>query len=146
DWKRMRRERLSGFRPVYILMLLAIAAAFVYAVRRVKSLVVAQALSLAIVVSLVEVTCYYYSMFILSAFLSRMRRVVEQWILCVAGISQLLAINRFLSYFYDDRYTSQAVLFCIFAFTLLSAYWPPTAKKAQPAPKTADGGPQPAPP
>src|SRR5262249_14264342 len=95
---------------------------------------------------LVEVTCYYYSMFILSAFLSRMRRGVEQWILCVAGISQLLAINRYLSYYYDDRYTSQAVLFCIFAFTLLSAYWPPTAQKAQPAPKTADGGPQPAPP
>jgi hypothetical protein len=82
-------------------------------------------------------------MFILSAFLSRLRRGVEQWILCVAGVSQLLAINRYFSYYYDDRYTAQAVLFCIFAFTLLSAHWPPKAK-TQPAPKAAEGGPEPA--
>ena len=146
DWKRMRRDRLQGFRPLYLLLLAGIAAAFVYALRRVKSLVVAQALSLAIVISLVEVTCYYYSMFILSAFLSRLRRGVEQWVLCVAGISQLLAINRYLSHYYDDRYTSQAVLFCVFAFSLLSAYWPPKAKSTQAAPKTTASGPQPAPP
>ena len=36
----------------------------------------------------------------------------------------MLAINRYLSYYYDDRYTSQAVLFCLFAFSLLSAWWP----------------------
>jgi hypothetical protein len=142
DWKRMRRERLTGFRPFYILMLLGIGTAFVLVVRRVKSLVVAQALSLAIVISLVEVTCYYYSMFILSAFLSRMRRSVEQWVLCVAGISQLLAINRYLSYYYDDRYTSQAVLFSGFAISLLWAYWP-KAKRAQ-APKPAASGAEPA--
>jgi hypothetical protein len=133
DWKRMRRDRLRGFRPLYFLMLAGIAAAFVYTVRRVKSLVVAQALSLAVVVSLVEVTCYYYSMFILSAFLSRMRRGVEQWVLCIAGVSQLLAINQYLSFFYDDRYTSQATLFCLFAFSLVAAFWP-RAKAVRRAP------------
>ena len=70
-------------------------------VRRVSSLWIAQALSLVIVVSLVEVTCYYYSMFILAAFLSRLRRGVEQWVLCVAGVSQLVVVNRSSRIYYD---------------------------------------------
>jgi peptidoglycan/LPS O-acetylase OafA/YrhL len=84
------------------------------------------------------VTCYYYSIFILAAYLSRLRRGVEQWILGVAGISQLLVINRIVSYYYDDRYTAQAALFCLFSFSLLVAYWPAMRKKPQGAPKKAD--------
>ena len=122
-WKQMRRDRLKAFRPLHLVMLLGLGIAFVAVVRRIKSLWIAQALSLAIVVSIVEVTCYYYSMFILAAVLSRMRRGVEQWVLCLTGISQLLVINRYLSYFYDDRYTTQSALFCLFAFSLLAAYW-----------------------
>jgi hypothetical protein len=136
DWKRIRREQLRTLRPLYVVLLLGIAAAFVHVVRRVKSLHIAQALSLAIVVSLVEVTCYYYSMFILSAFLSRLRRGVEQWVLCVAGMSQLLVVNRYLSYYYDDRYTSQAALFCVFAISLVAAHWPKPKKTALSAAST----------
>jgi hypothetical protein len=90
------------------------------------------------------VTCYYYSIFILAAVLSRHRRDIEQWILAVAGISQLLAVNRHISYYYDDRYTAQSVLFCLFAVTLLVAYWPAQKKTAKapegvaaPKPETA---------
>ncbi|HMI82606.1 MAG TPA: hypothetical protein VK550_00865 [Polyangiaceae bacterium] len=129
-WKEMRRERLKSFRPLHIVLLAGLAIAFVRVVSRVKSLWIAQALSLAIVVSVVEVTCYYYSMFILAAFLSRLRRGVEQWVLCVAGVSNLLVVNRYLSYFYDLRYTWQSVLFCVFAVSLLFAYWPKEKKKA----------------
>jgi hypothetical protein len=133
----MRRDRLHAFRPFHFVLLLGLGIVFVKVVRRIKLLWIAQSLSLAVVVSLVEVTCYYYSMFILSALLSRLRRGVEQWVLCVAGISQLLAVNRFVSYYYDDRYTAQSVLFCLFAVTLLFAYWPKskqveTAKQAEP--------------
>jgi hypothetical protein len=125
----MRRERLKSFRPLHIVLLAALAIAFVKVVSRVKSLWIAQALSLAIVISLVEVTCYYYSMFILAAFLSRLRRGIEQWVLCVAGVSNLLVANRYLSYFYDLRYTWQSVLFCVFAVSLLFAFWPREKKK-----------------
>jgi hypothetical protein len=133
DWKQMRRDRLEAFRPLHVVLLAALGFAFFLVVRRVKSLWVAQALSLTMFVALVEVTCYYYSIFILAAYLSRLRRGVEQWILCVAGISQLLVVNRIVSYFYDDRYTAQAVLFCVFALSLLVAYWP--RRKSQDAPK-----------
>jgi hypothetical protein len=125
QWVAMRRDRLHAFRPLHVVLLIALGFVFVKVVRRVKSLWIALALSLAVVISVVETTCYYYSMFILAALLSRHRRGVEAWVLCVAGVSQLLAVNRFLSYFYDDLYTTQSVLFCGFALSLLFAYWPP---------------------
>ena len=137
NWKQMRRERLRAWRPFYVLLLGGLFGSFVYVVRRIQSLFIAQALSLAIVISVVELTCYYYSMFVLTAFLSRRRRGVEQWVLCVAGISQLLAINHYLSHDYDDRYTSQAVLFCVFAVSLLFAYWPKQQKSERNAASAA---------
>jgi hypothetical protein len=129
-WKEMRRERLKSFRPLHAVLVVGLGIAFVKVVRRVKLLWIAQALSLGIVISLVEVTCYYYSMFLLAAFLSRHRRGIEQWILCVAGVSNLLVVNRYLSYFYDLRYTWQSVLFMVFAVSLIFAYWPREKKKA----------------
>src|SRR5262249_4502825 len=131
DWKQMRSSRLKAFRPLQVVLLLAVGFLMVKVVSRVKSQWIALALSLVVFVGVLEVTCYYYSIFILAAVLSRHRRDIEQWILAVAGISQLLAVNRYISYYYDDRYTAQAVLFCLFAVTLLVAYWPPQKKVAK---------------
>jgi hypothetical protein len=139
DWKQMRTDRLKAFRPMQVVLLLGLAIVFVKVVSRIKTLWIALALSLVVFVGLLEVTCYYYSIFILAALLSRLRRGVEQWILAVAGISQLLAVNHYISYFYDDRYTAQSVLFCLFAVTLLIAWWPPqkkTAKAPEATPKS----------
>ncbi len=127
-WKQMRRDQLRAFKPLQFVMLGALGIAFFYVVRRIKLLWIAQALSLAVVISVVEITCYYYTMFILAAFLTRHRRGLEQWVLCVAGISQLLVVNRYISYYYDDRYTWQSVLFCVFSVSLILAYWPKTKK------------------
>jgi hypothetical protein len=129
-WVTMRRERLRAFRPLHVVLLMALGFVFVKVVQRVKLLWIALALSLAVVISVVETTCYYYSMFILAALLSRHRRGLEAWVLCVAGVSQLLAVNRFLSFFYDDLYTTQSVLFSAFALSLLFAYWPRPAAKS----------------
>jgi hypothetical protein len=128
QWVKMRRDRLHALRPFHVVLLAMLGFVFVKVVRRVKSLWIALALSLAVVISVVETTCYYYSMFLLAALLSRHRRGLEAWVLCVAGVSQLLAVNRFLSYFYDDLYTTQSVLFCGFALSLLLAYWPSSTK------------------
>jgi hypothetical protein len=139
DWKQMRSSRLKAFRPLQAVLLLAVGFLLVKVVSKRKSQWIALALSLVVFVGVLEVTCYYYSIFILAAVLSRHRRDVEQWILAVAGISQLLAVNHYISYFYDDRYTAQSVLFCLFAVTLLVAYWPAqkkTAKAPEVAPKT----------
>jgi hypothetical protein len=140
-WEEHRRARLCAFRPLQAVMVLALGVLFIAVVRRVKLLWVAQALGLPLVIAVVELTCYYYSMFLLAALLSRHRRGVEQWILCVAGASQLLAMNRFLAAWYDDHYTAQSVLYCVFATSLLAAFWrrakvPRDARASAPAPST----------
>jgi hypothetical protein len=121
-WEEHRRARLRAFRPLHVVLVLALGVALVIVVRRVKLLWMALALALPMVIAVVELTCYYYSMFLLAALLSRHRRGVEQWILCVAGVSQLLAMNRFLAAWYDDLYTAQSVLYCVFAASLLAAF------------------------
>jgi hypothetical protein len=121
-WEELRRARLRAFRPLQVVIVIALGLAFAAVVKRVRLLWVALVLALAVVVAVVDLTCYYYSMFLLSALLSRHRRGVEQWILVVAGASQLLAVNRFISTHYDDLYTAESVLFCAFAASLLAAY------------------------
>jgi hypothetical protein len=130
-WKAMRHERLAAFRSFHVVLLAALGIAFVSVVRRVRSLWIAQALSLAFVVSVVELTCYYYSLFILAALLSRLRKGIEQWVLAVAGASQLLSVNRYLSSFMDDKYVAQSVLFYIFAVSLIFAHWPQPKRQAR---------------
>jgi hypothetical protein len=122
-WQELRRDRLHAMRPLQIVLVLALGVAFVAVVRRVKSLWIAQVLALSVVIAAVELTDYYYSMFLLAAVLSRHRRGVEQWILCIAGVSQLLALNRYFSSYFDDLYTVLSVLYCFFAVSLLGAYW-----------------------
>jgi hypothetical protein len=124
QWKQMRRDRLHAFRWLHRVAVIGLLLALGRVAVRIKRLWIAQALSLAILVSIIEVTCYYYTMFILTAFLSRHRKGIEQWILAIAGISQLVAINRYFSYFYDWRYWSQSVVFCVLAISLIFAYWP----------------------
>jgi hypothetical protein len=131
QWKDMRRERLHAYRFFYAAIVLAIGALLARVAWRIKSLWIVQALSLALVVALVEVTCYYYSMFILAAFLSRLRKSVEQIVLLGAGVSQLVVVNPILSYYYDDRYTVQSAVFCVLTVVLISMYWPPKKNEAK---------------
>jgi hypothetical protein len=143
-WKDMRRERLHAYRFFYAAIVLAVGLALARVAWRSKSLWTVQALSLGLLVSIVEVTCYYYSMFILAAFLSRLRKDVEQVVLLAAGISQVVVLNPILSYYYDDRYTMQSVVFWVLGLVLISLYWPP--KKGAPTPsKPSETEAQPAP-
>jgi hypothetical protein len=137
-WKQMRRDRLDAFFFLRIVLWAGLGLAFVRATRRLKSLWIAQSLSVGIVVCLLEMTCYYYSMFILAAFLARLRKGFEQALLATAGVSQLLAVNRIISYYYDDRYTAQSALFVVFPVALIIAFWPAPKSKAETSSKKPD--------
>lgn len=140
-WKKMRIERADHqLRPLYRGVQLLVLAAFVYVVWRVRRLWVAQALALAVVISLLEMTCYYYSFFLLAVLLSRIRRGFEQAALFVAGFSQLLVLNNFVSYYYDDRYTAQSALFFLYSLGLLCAFWPRRSARG-PSPTAAAAAP-----
>jgi hypothetical protein len=72
-WKELRRSRYHSLRVVYYGVIAAFVAGLVWAVWKLRSIWVAQALSLILVVSLVEATCYYYSIWILAALLTRLK-------------------------------------------------------------------------
>jgi len=124
NWKQARRDRFQELKPAYYAIIAAIAVGLAFVLRRVKSLWIALCLSVVMVAALVEATCYYYSFFILAALLSRLRREFEYVALLVAGTSQLLVNIPLISYFYDDRYTVQSVLFFAYAVGIIVALWP----------------------
>src|SRR5262249_38670461 len=138
-WKQMRRDRLDSFKYLRYVLWAGLALAFIRSARRIKSLWIAQAISLGMVVCLLEMTCYYYSMFILAAFLARLRRGFEQALLGLAAVSQLLAVNtRFISYYYDDRYVAQSALYVVFSVGLVFAFWPAAKSKTAAGAKTSE--------
>jgi hypothetical protein len=122
-WKETRRERFAALKPVYLVAVLGVLAATAYVLRRVRSLWIGLSLSLALCVSVTELTNYYYSMFVLAALLARLSRGFERGALLVAGLSQLLASGPLLT-FDDDRYTAQSVLFVTYALVCLLSLWP----------------------
>lgn len=82
-WKDHRRETFGGLKPLYFGLMALLTAAFVYTTRNVKSVWIAMGLSLVFVVSVVEATCYYYSIWILAALLTRAKRQMEWPLLAV---------------------------------------------------------------
>lgn len=141
NWKQMRRDRFEQLKPVYLAIVLGVAGALVYVLRRVRSLWIALSLSVVMVASLVELTCYYYSFFILAVLLSRIRREFEYAALIVAGLSQLVVNIPRISYYYDDRYTTQSVLFFVYAVGLIIAFWPRARAAVAEATKGEEAGP-----
>jgi hypothetical protein len=113
-WKEKRRERFATLEPAYLVAVVSVLAATVYALRRVRSLWISLPLSLALCVSVAELTNYHYSMFVLTALLARISGRFERAALFVAGLSQLLASGPLWT-FDDDRYMAQSVLFVAYA-------------------------------
>ncbi|MBI5533697.1 MAG: hypothetical protein HY898_13335 [Deltaproteobacteria bacterium] len=82
-WKEDRRVRFHKYQFVYWGVIAAFAGMLALACWRIRSIWVAMALSLILVVSLVEATCYYYSIWILAALLTRLRPSMGQGLVSV---------------------------------------------------------------
>ena len=90
-----------------------------WALHRTKLLWIGMALSVPIVISLTNLTCYYFSIFLAAAVLGRVRPALAPAYLALAGASQVLH-GRF--YWIDDKYTAQSYLFFAFGLCTLYAY------------------------
>ncbi len=66
------------------------------------------ALSLPLVMSLTNLTCYYYSMFIVAAALASVRPMLGAPILMASGIGKLLQYAPWGFYWVDDRWWPRA--------------------------------------
>ena len=97
-----------------------------WALRRTKSLWIAAGLSIPLVISLTNLTCYYYCMFLITIPLIRVVPSLAPALLATAGASQII-LKSF--YFIDDQYTAESYLFYAMGLLMLYAYSRPFSKE-----------------
>ncbi|RYE79268.1 MAG: hypothetical protein EOO74_03980 [Myxococcales bacterium] len=119
-WKDMRTNRATkDLKLVYRAGQIIMIGMFVYACWRLKNLWVVQALGCILAVSMVELTCYYYSFFIFGAMLSKGRRPIEFALIGAALLSEVCHRN---FGFFDDRFTAMSVVFVVLAMFMTAMY------------------------
>jgi len=121
-WKQGRLDRFQTMKPVFFAILALMAAWTAWALRRTKLLWVGLALSAPIVVCLTNVTCYYYSFWMVVGALVIARRQIGPPLLVASGVSQILLYAPNGYYWVDDRYNAQSYLFFALAMVVLFIY------------------------
>jgi Glycosyltransferase family 87 len=130
-WADAHSAALAKRRPLYLSLNAFFLIVFFMTVRRIKTLWIAMGLSAILVVTIPTLTCYYYSFLIVSALLSKASRSTEWLTLLAGGVSPLLVLWPRVSYQWDDRFTTQSIVFLGFALILLLGFLrEPSTKKA----------------
>ncbi|HZF53119.1 MAG TPA: hypothetical protein VE093_30910 [Polyangiaceae bacterium] len=120
-WKRMRNERYAKYRYAAYAIIALSFAFFVYVVRRVRSMWIAECLAQIWIILLSQLTCYYYSFMILVAPLTKVKRGIEAPLFGLSALSQFvwMAFN-----FNDDKYWVLTLISLVFCYGLLCAFAP----------------------
>ncbi len=132
-WAEIREATLQKRRPSYLIINAFLFGVFVMVVRKIKTLWVAMALSAVLAVSIPTLTCYYYTFFLVPALLSKASAGVARVLLLAAGLSAFLVVWGRASYQWDDRFTTQSIVFLCLAFALLVAFLQEPGKRRHPA-------------
>lgn len=119
QWKAGRTERKYSRRPLFLAINLVLLGWLAWALHRTRLLWIGIALTVPLIPSLTNLTCYYYSIFLGAAVLVRLRPALGPAYLALAAASQVL-LQRF--YWIDDKYTAQSYLFFAFGLCMLYAY------------------------
>lgn len=107
-WKDARKARGEMLQPLQYALLAAFAGLLIWTLREIKSLWIGMGLSLLFIMGAVETTCYYFSIWILAALLTKAKRQMEWPLLAVffgvfmfvaykllatrAGVNELVAL------------------------------------------------------
>jgi hypothetical protein len=118
-WKAGRTERKHNLRAVFLAINAFLIGWLAWALHRTKLLWVGLAMSVPMIISLTNLTCYYFSVFLAVAALVRPRPALGPAYLALAGASQVL-LGRF--YWIDDKYTAESYLFFAFSLCMFYAY------------------------
>ena len=121
-WKQGRIDRFRQLKPLFIGIVLAVFGWTVWALRRTRLLWVGTALSLPIVMSLTNLTCYYYSMFIVGAALAAVRPQLAVPYLFASALGKLMQYSPEGFYWVDDRWTAESWLYFALCLILLAGY------------------------
>jgi len=118
-WMRMRSERYDRLRPVAYLTTLLSLAGFIVAVRRLRSLWIAQCLALVFVILMSQLTSYYYVFMILLAPLTKASRRLEVPLFGFAAVTQFA----FMAFpWNDDKYWVLTLVSLVFCYGVLCAF------------------------
>ncbi|MCH2111009.1 MAG: hypothetical protein MK135_16950 [Polyangiaceae bacterium] len=130
EWKAGRNENKAKYKVlqygIFGIFFLWIA----WALRRTHLLWVAPALSLPLVMCLTDLTCYYYSMYIIAGVLVAVRRPIGAALLATGAASVILlgksigyaSTNISGFYYVDDNFAAQSYLFLLFSALMLWSY------------------------
>ena len=121
-WKQGRLDRFKMMKPLFILICAGVFGWTAWALRRTKLLWVGVALSTCLVISLTNLTCYYYSLFLVIPALVKVRPSLGPPIVATSGISTILLYAPTGFYWVDDRFVGQAWLFYALSLMALYAY------------------------
>jgi hypothetical protein len=121
-WKKGRLRRFEKMKPVFYGVIGLVALWQMWALRRTKLLWVGMALTVPLVISLTNLTCYYYSLFMVAGALVLARPQLGPALLVTSGVSQIMLYAPYGYYWVDDRFTAQSWLFYSMGILLLFAY------------------------
>lgn len=122
-WKEARLLRFERLKPLFVLVIGGVLLWTLWALRRTRLLWLGLPLSLPLTVCVTNLTCYYYSMFILGAALVRVRPALGPVYVAASGASQILLLGAPIAfYFMDDRYTGESWLYLLLSALFLLAY------------------------
>lgn len=116
DWEQARINALRARRGLYVVSAIALLLWSLRCLWGLRTLWVAIAVSLLLVMTLSDPSCYYYSMFVLAAVLARARRGIEVMLMGLAAASQLLALRFALD---DDRFAAMSGLYLLFSCAIV---------------------------
>ena len=126
EWKQGRIDRIQQRKPVFYGIILLTGAWMVWALRRTKLLWLGPPLSLLLAMSLTNLTCYYYSMFIIAAVLIEVRPSFGPAYLAASGASQIVLEHY---YWVDDKFTAMSWIFYAIGVMALFVYSRPFSMK-----------------
>jgi len=121
-WKNERRRRFASLKFVWIGCLALLFFWTAWALRRTHHLWVGLALSIPLVMSVENLTCYYYSFFILGAALSAVRPNLAVPFLVTSAVSKIIQYSPQGFYWMDDRWVAESWLYLVSSCMLLYGY------------------------
>lgn len=121
-WKEGRLEQFKQIKPLFLAIILGVGLWTAWALRRTQALWIGLGLTCCLVISLTNLTCYYYSLFMAAPALVAVRRQLGPPLVMTSGISTILLYAPSGFYWVDDRFTAQAYLFFALSLMFLYAY------------------------
>lgn len=155
-WKDGRNERKANTNALRYGITLTLALWIAWALRRTRLLWIGPALSLPLVMCLTDLTCYYYSMYIVAAVIALPRRPFAPLYLATAAASVILlgrdigyARSGWAGFYYvDDNFAVQSYLFFLMSLLMLWLYSRPLSLtrlrawwRGEPEPRSKDASP-----